>query len=309
MHITTLSPSISWWYKNGIPSPTNEIWINHALKIGTIPNQDHIFSQHLNLVKELEKIANVQVLNIWFPDKNNTEIKDNSVFIRDAFLSNQKDKILISRFRNPSRINQSQIIGEMIKKKLETLSIYRDIVTPPNEKNLYFEGGDFRYNQMDNILSIWFNPDKNTSRNSETGIKWVQHEMNIPDNNCIYVHSKWFHIDTVLWLVTNTNGKIVACLACPDLISNYDDVVNQYTRHGIQMLPIDSKYGINSPASKIQGLWTVNTLNINEYLISGGKFDNKTEDLLEELGIKRRIVNVSEFWLAGGWVHCLTNQI
>jgi hypothetical protein len=55
-------------------------------------------------------------------------------------LSNQSDKILLSSFRKENRQLQASAIGKKIREKLVDLSIFREIIEPPTEKDLYFEG-------------------------------------------------------------------------------------------------------------------------------------------------------------------------
>ncbi len=309
MHIATLAPSTEGWYTKWMPPPKWNIWVNHAAQIGVVPNQERIFLQHSHLTKFLWELPTTQVLELPFPNSKDPIISDNAVFVRDAFLSNQNDKVLISRFRNPTRINQTTVIAQMVRSKLQELSIEREMIVPPNEEDLYFEWGDFRFSPNDQLLFVWYNPDNKTSRNSESWIQWVQKELNIPDKNRILVHSKGFHIDTVMWLVTDFNARVIACLACPDLISNYDELNKRCESSDIQMIPVGRRYGIGTPWCQERWLGTINTLNINDYLLSGWVFDEKTEEILNTLNIKRWILDVSEFWLAGWWIHCLTNQI
>jgi N-dimethylarginine dimethylaminohydrolase len=244
-------------------------------------------------------------MNEWIPNPNN------AIFVRDSFLSNQSDKILLSSFRKENRRLQANAIGTKIKESLAGLSITRDIIKPPTtEKDLYFEGWDFRYIPESRLLFVWYNPDSVTSRNSIKWIEWVRTSFDLEEDNLITVTSRGFHLDTVMSAVTWSDGKIIACIVCENLIENLTEFENTCKKRGIKVILISSTYWIYSP-----GIWNkwangrINTLNVGNLLLWGWLFDAETELTLQNLWIQHKTTNLDQFWLAWWWLHCLTNQI
>lgn len=300
INILTISPSDKWWYTAWMPKPEWKVWINKEVDIWTIPNQGKVFEQHKNLIQELVSTKVVDLINLSFSDIWKPDISDNVVFVRDSFLSDQKSKIFMSKFRNPSRLDQAEAIKNILKNKIINDEIYREIISPKNnEEKIYLEWWDFRYIPKDNLLFIWYNPDKTTSRNSEEWISWLIKEMNLKNNNYIKIHSKWYHIDTVLSLVTNKDWNLISCITNPEKIGNYDELETFCRKRWIKLLNTTDK----------NNTWVLNTLNLNEYLLSSDRFDDKTEEELDKLEVKRKIIDTSEYWTAGWWIHCLTNQL
>ncbi len=300
INILTISPSDKWWYTNWMPESKWKVWLNKEVDVWVIPNQDKVFEQHKNLIKQITSINVANLINIPFSDIWKFDISDNMVFVRDSFLSDQKSKIFMSKFRNPSRLNQADIVKSILENKIINNEISREFNLPPlDDENIYLEWGDFRYLPEDNLLFVWYNPDKKTSRNSEEWIKWLIKEMNLKNNNFINIHSKWYHIDTVLWLATNIDWNLISCITNPEKIGNYEELKTFCEKKWIKLLNTFDK----------NNTWVFNTLNLNEYLLSSDKFDKKTEEELNKLWVKRVIIDTSEYWKAWWWIHCLTNQI
>lgn len=311
--ISVVPPNQEWWYKDGIDiySSSKEnwknVWKNHATKRWHIPDQTRVQEQHRNLV---EKLGELWVRVISIPLDKNPWFLDNAVFVRDAFVSNQVDKILLSKFRRADRIPQALGIWKALQERVEKIGLSREIITPPNEDGLYLEGWEFRYVKWSWILFAGFNRDNTSSRNSYSWVKWTMGQLWVKPENMILVEAKWFHLDTVMWVISDMDDSVVACVFCNELISNYTEVKEACVSRWIKCIEVDSKFWIYSPAiGNRWALWTVNTLNIGNTLISWWKFDNETEDEIATLDIQRLIVDVSEFWNAWWWVHCLTNQI
>ncbi len=311
--ISVVPPRQGWWYKDGIDMPgsseedTDNIWENYAIKRWYIPNQKKVREQHYSLVKKLEEIG-IGVVSI--PLNENSWLLDSAVFVRDAFVSNQVDRILLSKFRRNDRVPQALWIWKALQEKIEKIGLSREIIVPPEKDGLYLEGWEFRYIRWSWILFAGFNTDQTSSRNSYSGVNWTREQLWVQPENVILVEAKWFHLDTVMWVITDRDERVVACIFCKELISNYSEVKVACVSRWIKCIEVDNKFWIYSPMAGNQwALWTVNTLNIGNALISWWRFDSKTEDKIATLGVRRLIVDISEFWNAWGWVHCLTNQI
>lgn len=240
--------------------------------------------------------------------------KDSMVYMRDTFLSNQEDTILISNFKHRSRRFQSYLAKEMLE-NLNWSNLPKRKIIVNNNKTEYFEWWDFRYVPKEKILFAWYN--KWSSRNSKKGINFVKKEFWLENKNILIVQWKnAFHIDTFFSIVTSDDGKLVAGIVCKEVCSNLPEVKKFFASRKIPLHEISREYGIGLPTKNkankgIQKIWsgTVNTLQINENLLSSDRFPNAVEKELEKLWIKRHIIPTSEFWKAGWWIHCLTNQL
>jgi hypothetical protein len=275
LNIAILPPVENEWYKNWLPwiDSWEKAWVNHAVQHWLIPDQQVVQEQFSWLIKLLENqvwIQVVKIMNEWIPNPNN------AIFVRDSFLSNQSDKILLSSFRKENRRLQANA----------------------------------RYIPESRLLFVWYNPDSVTSRNSIKWIEWVRTSFDLEEDNLITVTSRGFHLDTVMSAVTWSDGKIIACIVCENLIENLTEFENTCKKRGIKVILISSTYWIYSP-----GIWNkwangrINTLNVGNLLLWGWLFDAETELTLQNLWIQHKTTNLDQFWLAWWWLHCLTNQI
>lgn len=232
--------------------------------------------------------------------------KDAFVFIRDAFLSNQQDKIILSNFRARHRRFDSSLAESLLKQTIEKENMQRDLITNPNTSE-YFEWWDFRYIPQSNILFAWYS--SSWSRNSIEWIAFVQNAFNVPAENVLLVRWKnAFHIDTFFSVVTNEDGEIISWIICDEICENMNEVKNFFANKNIPLYTVPREYWIWISEEKI---WygVINTLNINNTLLSSGWFPDSIEYVLEKQWINRKVTPTSEFRKAGWGVHCLTNQI
>lgn len=309
--IVTMSPRSTGWYNEWIDVlGTEEIGdagFNSATHRWHFPDQWTIVEQHAWLVQSLAQSHVAKVFSMTLD--NFPEVSDSGVFIRDIFLSDQKWKILVSRFRRKDRAVQVQVLKQLVAILTEQW-IEREIIIPPESENLYFEWGDFRYIAGSWILFAWLNTQSGLSRNSIQGIEWVRDTLEVPKEKLIIVDGKWFHLDTVKWVVTNKVDQLVWSIICRDLVRNFEEIARRLVWLGVKVLQVDAQYGIYSKeVGNRWAKWTINTLNLPGVLVWNGLFDEATEDRLLELGQARIVTQVSEFWNAGWGVHCLTNQI
>jgi N-dimethylarginine dimethylaminohydrolase len=312
-NIFMISPHKEEFYSNNPIESNNDLeWKNTAVKVWQKCNLELAIFEYKNLVNNLLQL-DINLINTKFPWKElsvltkNKEylnsklwkyIKDNIVFSRDWFISNRNNKIILSKFRNSSRKFENKIINELLIKILKENNINREIIYIDS----YLEWGDFRYLEKDNILFAWYNRDWKSSRNSREWINYVKNEFNIKNENFLIIESKWFHLDTVFSTITNKEWNLLWGLISYNNVNNLEEIDKFFKDKGLFLLKISDKYAINWN-------WYINTLSINDVLLSSWSFDESVEEFLENKWIKRLITSTKQFWKVGWWPHCLTNEI
>ena len=317
--ICLLKPHSDWWYENNMEVSNDVVGKNYASRWDISPDQEMVFKQYVCLEETLSSVSDILTFNFptvenntYLQDNldltvNNRYIEDSIVYIRDAFISNQVDLILMSNFSKPSRLHQSNIIKEI----LEWQSLDREILCAPSDGKTFFEGGDFRFVANWSILFAWYNKKLQSTRNSIEWVKFVQKQFHVKSENLLVIESKWFHIDTVFWILSNENEELIWAVVCNKLVDNFNEIKSFFNSRSLPLLCVDKKYGIpvNDSVNKNDYSWVVNTLNIWNLLLNWGVFDEKTEWLIAHLGIERKTIDVSQFWIKWWWIHCLTNQL
>ena len=102
------------------------------------------------------------------------------------------------------------------------------------------------------------------------------------------------------------SGKNIIVVCNKD---NFDELKYFFDNKWLKLLDIPNEYWVRDSDISPNWNWVINTLNINEYLISSWSFSDEIELELNELWIKRFITSTSQFWEAWGWPHCLTNEL
>ena len=326
-NIILISPHSEWFYKDWIPWLTWDKWKNKAANIWAKPDINITINEHQKLIEFIIQSWNINVINLDFPNEDlkilewnddrlsSTEswkrkyFKDNIVFSRDGFISNRENKIILSKFSNPSRSFEPKVIKELISWILDNNDLVRNIIEAPNLENLFLEWWDFRLIEKDKILFAWFNSDWKTSRNSKSWIKFVKDEFEIENDDFLIIESKWYHLDTVFSVLTNKEWSLIWWMICSWLVDNFIELEKFFNNKWLKLLDIPNKYWVRDPELSPNWNWVINTLNINEYLISSWYFSDEIELELSELWIKRFITSTSQFWEAWWWPHCLTNEL
>lgn len=326
-NIVLISPHKEWFYKDWIPSITWNKWKNKAANIWAKPDISIAISEHQKLIEGIISLWNVNVIELDFPDEdleilnwNDDKLsdtdswkrkyfKDNIVFSRDWFISNRKDKIILSKFSNPSRWFEPEVINELIAWILNDTDLVRNIISTPELEWLFLEWWDFRFIETDKILFAWFNSDWKTSRNSKTWIKFVKDEFEVKDENFLIIESKWYHLDTVFSVLTNKKWNLIWWIICSWLVDNIKEIEEFFNIKWLKLFDISNEYWVRDSELNPNWNWIINTLNINEFLISSWSFSDEIESELNKLWIKRFITSTSQFWEAWGWPHCLTNEL
>ncbi len=324
MELLMIEPHKEWWYKNGMKKTKDKMSDAGVDRTVTFDTQVAI-DQHRNLVEVLSSVPWVETIVRNYPDESWNAIKwngialddttpyprkytfDNAVFTRDAFISNQKDKIILSNFTKDQRV---QFETKLIHELLQSLQLDREIILWPNDVDTKYEWWDFRYLPKDNILIAWTDKHSGWIRKSRTTKKWVDFVMKnlwVLHKNLLIVHSKSFHVDCVVSVVTNDYWELIGLIAISENIHNFSDIEYFCKQKDLFLYDIWSEYWSDSFVSLTWG--AINTLNYNEYLIGKSLFNEELEKKLESYGIKRVISDTSEFRKSAWSVHCLTNQI
>ena len=323
MNLLLISPHKEWWYKNGLPKSKDKIANANHIDRNVVFSTQNAISQHENLVKTLDTIPWITTFVHEYPNELMKVLKwkeraldkdtkyprkyvfDNAVFTRDSFISNQKDKILLSNFLKEQRIEfESKIANEL----LSSLELQREIIIWPEDVNVKYEWGDFRYIPENNILIAWSNKDSSkSSRTTKVWVEFVSSQFWVPSENLLVIHSKSFHVDCVVSAVTNDYWSLIWMIVVSQDIHNISDVEKFCKMKKLFLYDIWIEYWNDSKWSIYA--WAINTLNHNEYLLGKSLFNDEIEKKLDEYWVKRILSDTSEFRKASWSVHCLTNQI
>jgi N-dimethylarginine dimethylaminohydrolase len=279
-------PKSHWWGK-GTPAYEN----NWAMKKGIIPNQEKVVQEHTSCFKTLALHTTLDVEQFPHHYDSPTLYKHDLIFVRDAFVSNQRGQVVISNFREKERQPEAEYMQEVLKKKgLKRLFL---------PHSAYAEGGEFYYSLKDDILFA------GTSRNNKKGVLETARLLNIK-TVCI-IESDSFHLDTLFTIVLNKAGHIQAVIACLNLIHNKQYVKRFLRKHHIALLAIDP---IDTIGYDGEGKISVNCLAVPGKLIGGSIFHTRgIEEQLAQMDITHIISPISQFLYSGGGVHCLTNEL
>lgn len=287
-------PNNSWW-GNGTPQYED----NPAMVEGAIPNQQLLESEWDNLYQILTKKSDTFNI-IPFPpilDGINSENwKHDFVFVRDLFVSNQKDEVVVARFREKERQAEEEIIAEWLNKN----NIISHIL--PDDKEYFVEGGEFYFCPNENILFA------GNSRNNHAGNTKTAELLNI--HELVELTSNAFHLDTIFTPVFNKDNDICLIIVCTKLLdANSLRRLKDFTNKlGIQLLDIPQEEAIGSGTQL--GSFAVNCLPLPGILLGSSPFVSKAVNLaLAEHNITHTIVPLTQFRQSGGSVHCSTNEL
>jgi len=292
MKVAISSLPVNPWWGQGITGYDD----NPFMKDGTIPDQNILVKERLNLIHTIKK-NDIEVIEFPFPDKlEKTKFGHDYVFIRDAFISDLKGNALLLKFAEKNREPESKIIADELEKldfKLKEL---------PRKKNIYAEGGEFYFCPKDKILFSGIN------RNTIEGAEEVASFLNVDE--LVIIDTPSFHLDTVFSTVINNEGFLRAIIICKKLISKNSFKKLKYisTKLNIELIIVPKEDSIGS--NNKLGTLAVNSFSSPGLLISSSQYSNElVEKKIHELGVNIEICSVSQFQLSGGSVHCLTNEI
>ena len=284
-------PKKPWW-SDGIIGYKD----NPFMKNGTVPNQNLLIKERLNLINRL-KANKIEVIELPFPTiLEKTKFGHDYVFIRDSFISDLNGNVLMLNFAEKNRQAEIEIVGN----ELEKLDF--NLNELPNKNNIHAEGGEFYFCPKDKLLF------SGIKRNTIKGAEHVASFLNV--NELILIETPSFHLDTVFATVLDKQGALCAMIVCKELIAknSFKDLEKISKKLNIQIIIVPKKDSIGT--SKHLGSLAVNSFCSPGLLISSSNYSNIwVERKLKELNVNREICPVSQFQISGGSVHCLTNEL
>ena len=284
-------PKKPWW-SDGIIGYKD----NPFMKNGTVPNQDLLIKERLNLIETLKK-NKIEVIKFPFPTSlEESKFGHDYVFMRDSFISDLNGNVLMLKFAEKKREAETKIVAN----ELEKLNF--NLKELPTGKNILAEGGEFYFCQKDKLLFSGIN------RNTIAGAEYVASFVNA--NELILVDSPSFHLDTVFTTVFDKQGSLSAMIVCKELITkdSFKNLEKISKKLNVHIIIIPKKDSIGT--GEYLGSLAVNSFCAPGLLISSSNYsDFSVEEKLDSLGVKTEVCSVSQFQLSGGSVHCLTNEL
>jgi N-dimethylarginine dimethylaminohydrolase len=284
-------PKKPWW-SDGIIGYKD----NPFMKNGTIPNQNLLIKERLNLIATLRK-NKVEVIEFQFPKiLEESKFGHDYVFIRDSFISDLNGNVLMLKFAEKKREAETEIVAN----ELEKLNF--NLKELPTEKNILAEGGEFYFCPKDKLLFSGIN------RNTIAGAEYVASFLNA--NELILIDTPSFHLDTVFTTVFDKQGTLSAMIVCEELITkdSFKNLEKISVELNVHIITIPAKDSIGTDNQL--GSLAVNSFCAPGLLISSSNYsDFSVEQKLDSLGVNTEVCPVSQFQLSGGSVHCLTNEL
>jgi len=284
-------PKKPWW-SDGIIGYKD----NPFMKNGTVPNQNLLIKERLNLIATLKK-NKIEVIEFPFPKiLEESKFGHDYVFIRDSFISDLNGNVLMLKFAEKKREAETEIVAN----ELEKLNF--NLKELPTEKNILAEGGEFYFCPKDKLLFSGIN------RNTIAGAEYVASFLNA--NELILIDTPSFHLDTVFTTVFDKQGTLSAMIVCEELITkdSFKNLEKISVELNVHIITIPAKDSIGTDNQL--GSLAVNSFCAPGLLISSSNYsDFSVEQKLESLGVNTEVCPVSQFQLSGGSVHCLTNEL
>ena len=284
-------PKKPWW-SDGITGYKD----NPFMKNGTVPNQNLLTKERLNLIATLKK-NKIEVIEFPFPKiLEESKFGHDYVFMRDSFISDLNGNVLMLKFAEKKRKAETEIVAN----ELEKLNF--NLKELPTEKNILAEGGEFYFCPKDKLLFSGIN------RNTIAGAEYVASFLNA--NELILIDTPSFHLDTVFTTVFDKQGALSAMIVCKELITkdSFKNLEKISIKLNVNIITIPAKDSIGT--DDYLGSLAVNSFCAPGLLISSSHYsDFSVGKKLEILGVKTEVCPVSQFQLSGGSVHCLTNEL
>ena len=284
-------PKKPWW-SDGIIGYKD----NPFMKNGTVPNQNLLIKERLNLIATLKK-NKIEVIEFPFPKiLEESKFGHDYVFMRDSFISDLNGNVLMLKFAEKKREAETEIVAN----ELEKLNF--NLKELPTEKNILAEGGEFYFCPKDKLLFSGIN------RNTIAGAEYVASFLNA--NELILIDTPSFHLDTVFTTVFDKQGTLSAMIVCEELITkdSFKNLEKISVELNVHIITIPAKDSIGTDNQL--GSLAVNSFCAPGLLISSSNYsDFSVEQKLDSLGVNTEVCPVSQFQLSGGSVHCLTNEL
>ena len=136
-------PKKPWW-SDGIIGYKD----NPFMKNGTVPNQNLLIKERLNLIATLKK-NKIEVIEFPFPKiLEKSKFGHDYVFMRDSFISDLNGNVLMLKFAEKKREAETEIVAN----ELEKLNF--NLKELPTKKNILAEGGEFYFCPKDNFFLV-----------------------------------------------------------------------------------------------------------------------------------------------------------
>ena len=284
-------PASGWW-SSGIPKYQD----NPAMREGERPNHSKLVAEREKLISILKK-ENQTIVEIDFPTRlDQKNPKHDFIFVRDQFISNQRDLVLILRSGEPLRRIENIVMGDILNK------FNYNIIKMPDTPGLRADGGEFYFCAKENILF------SGIQRNTRSGINYVVETLKIDE--LLILDGKGYHLDTFFTPVLNSQNLLCATIVCDEILTSKSrkDLYEFSKKRNLPIFKVPLKDSIGTLENI--GSFSVNALPLPGVLISPNHFTNKSIDRdLSELGVKRVITPTSQFELSGGSIHCITNEL
>ena len=284
-------PASGWW-SSGIPKYQD----NPAMREGQRPNHNKLVKEREKLISILKK-ENQTIIEIDFPARlDQKDPKHDFIFVRDQFISNQRNLVLILRSGERLRRTENIVMGDVLNK------FNYNIINMPDIPGLRADGGEFYFCAKENILF------SGIQRNTLSGINYVVETLKIDE--LLVLDGKGYHLDTFFTPVLNNQNLLCATIVCDEILTNKSkkDLYEFSKKRNLPIFKVPLKDSIGTKENI--GSFSVNALPLPGVLISPNQFTNKSIDRkLLELGVKRVITPTSQFELSGGSIHCLTNEL
>lgn len=284
-------PESGWW-SSGIPKYQD----NPAMREGARPNHNKLVAERERLISILKK-ENQTIIEIDFPTKlDQKNPKHDFIFVRDQFISNQSDLVLILRSGERLRRIENIVMGDILNK------FNYNIINMPDVPGLRADGGEFYFCLEENILF------SGIQRNTLSGINYVVETLKIDE--LLILDGKGYHLDTFFTPVLDSQNLLCATIVCDGILTSKSrkDLYEFSKKRNLPIFKVPLKDSIGTLENI--GSFSVNALPLPGVLISPNHFTDKSIDRsLSELGIKRVITPTSQFELSGGSIHCITNEL
>jgi N-dimethylarginine dimethylaminohydrolase len=279
-------PKNGWW-NNGIVAYHD----NDMMSNGAIPNQNLLKKEYEDLIGVLH-MHSLETIIIPFKSELETSKKYDFVFMRDHFLCNTNNDIVMCNMKLSERMNE----GEYVISTLNDLKYRVSFL----DESCIAEGGEFFYLPKENILLA------GQCRNNLRGAEQMAEKLNV--SNLHIINSSGYHLDTSISPIFNNEYDCIGLICAREVFSNNEinDLrgiceFNQWELIEIEHQDINSSLSFRT---------AINGLTLPGLFIGSKKLNQKQ---ISDFALSNNIVfdstSVSQFNLSGGSVHCLTNEL
>ena len=279
-------PKNGWWNNGIVAYPDNDMMSN-----GAIPNQELLKKEHNNLIEILQKYS-LDTIIIPFKSELEANKKYDFVFMRDHFICNTNNDIVICNMKLSERMHE----GEYVIFTLNDLQYKVSFL----DENCVAEGGEFFYLPKENILLA------GQCRNNLRGAEQMAEKLKV--SKLYIINSKGYHLDTSISPIFNNEYDCIGLICAREVFSDSEinDLRNICTLNQWELIEIEHQ-DINSSLSFRTAM---NGLTLPGLFI-GGK--NLKQKKILDFALSNNIIfdsiSASQFNLSGGSVHCLTNEL